>query len=108
MVDKKVASTIASQAASIHMGLLMDSVHDPVVQVETSVYHAAFVTLLKGCDITPEIFEERIRAYAAKHASEHDAPSLVGNLLKESKRPEMGHKIFKRLVQAVFPAEGEK
>lgn len=105
MVNQKVAE-IASQAAATRMSEMMQEIQTGSMGSfpEKSVYAKAFEELLVACEITPEIFEERIRAFAATQTAPHNVPAVIGNLLKESKRPEMGHKIFKRMIQAVFPA----
>lgn len=103
MVNQKFADVVA-QAAATRMGEILKSVHNESDEDEKSVYAVTFETLLKANDITPEIFEERIRVYAEANCGINSVKSTIGNLVKESHRKQMGHTIFKRLVKAVFPA----
>jgi hypothetical protein len=104
MVNQKVAE-IASQAAATQMSEMIATLHSAPVEEEKSVYAKTFEILLKECNITPEVFRQRVREYVEKNASKMAIDAAFGNMMKESTRPEMNHKIFKRLVQAVFPAE---
>lgn len=104
MVNEKVAS-IASQAASDKMLAIITSIYTEPMPNEDGVYYHVFTTLMVKCGITPEIFEQRLRAYAEEHVSPPDVNALVGNLLKEATRKEMGYKIFKRLIRVVFPKQ---
>lgn len=101
MVNEKVAS-IASQAANDQMANIITAIFSNPLSTEDSVYFQAFATLMVKCGITPKEFEQRLRAFAETQVPPPDVDAVVGNLLKEATRKEMGHKIFKRLIQAVF------
>ena len=104
MVNEKVAS-IASQAANDQMSAIITSIYSDPWKTEDSVYFQSFATLMVKCGITPKEFEQRLRTFAETQVPPPSVDALVGNLLKEATRKEMGHKIFKRLIQAVFPKQ---
>lgn len=101
MANQKVAS-IASQAAESHMNHLIDTIQSSDAIVETTVYYSTFHTLLRECAITTGDFKQRIARYVDKHYRDKDPKGIVGNLIKEADNPNMGQKIFSKLVKATF------
>lgn len=110
MIDQKIAK-IAAQAAAAHMGEIISSIHTEKSEEEPTVYAAAFTALMKECDITPEILEERINKWVEqKYASRLTGGvqaliSVTNNLLKGSQNSNMSDKVFKKLVEIAFPTE---
>lgn len=97
---------IASKEASGHIGRAIFNLYStPSTAEEVSVYAAVFKELLVACAITEEEMHQRIRTYAHAAAEGNAANTIAGNLIKESRHPNMGQKVFKKLIKAVFPVE---
>jgi hypothetical protein len=107
MVNQKVAE-IASQAAASHMTEVIKSAQNINSEETSTVYAVTFVTLMVSCNIPVPEFHKRVRDYVDKVYEDLDEQSrrgVVGNIIKESTNPNMGQKVFKKLIRAVFPAE---
>lgn len=101
MVRQKVAS-IASQAAETHINELVQAIQTGAPVGVSTVYFETFEKLKDACAITPDIFRQRVFDYAQANYKESDVNGVVGNIMKESSNPNMGHKVFCKLVKAVF------
>lgn len=104
MVNQKIVD-IASQTAAEHMGKIIKNIYQENDDEETTVYFDTFQTLLNSCNITSEILTQRVTEWVEINYQCRDPKGIVGSLIKSSTNANMGQKIFKKLVCAVFPAE---
>lgn len=104
MVNQEIAK-LASQAAATHMTEVFDSIREQDDGANgLTVYASVFHDLKQACGITDEILEQRVTAWVTVNYPDKEAKGIVGNILKESGNPNMGLKIFRKLIKATFPA----
>lgn len=103
MVDQKVAES-ASQAAAHHIGELIASAVSGGKK-DATVYAEVYKCILNATALDPEAVRARVVAYVEKHYPEKDVLSVTGNIMKESTNPNMGQKVFVKLITALFPTE---
>lgn len=101
MKNQKIAN-IASQAAGTHVSELVNAIQAGNKAPEETAYAMAFRMLISECQISQEALEQRLTTWVGKNYEDRDPKGIVGNLVKESQNPNMGQKIFTKLVSAVF------
>lgn len=103
MVSQKVVSVV-SQAAADQIGLLMAALHMPAIDDSPTIYSAMYAKILRDQQVTPEELRRRVHAYTKTiWGDSMTAKSLAGNLIKEATNPNMGQKIFLKMMRALFP-----
>lgn len=104
MIDKKIIDA-ASQAAAAHVSDVLTNIHAND-RSEQSVYSAVIQRLIQASCLDEVAVMSRINIWARKnYPNEKDILPVIVNLMKGVSNPNLGRKVFIKLVEAIFPAE---